>query len=90
MMQERDEIVQELKHLIRYYRQAGREFFDDASNEMNERLEVFYQCLEKDKNTLDEYRKMIDLIVSMQGSLKKKVEDLAYLTSRMNELFESP
>ena len=89
-MQERDEIVEELKHLIRYYTQAAREFFDDTSNEMTERLDIFYKCLEADKNTLHDYRKMINLLITMQESLKKKVEDLTYLTTRMNELFESP
>ncbi len=89
-MQERDEIVEELKHLIRYYQQAAREFFDDTSNEMSERLEVFYRCLEENKNTLDDYKKMIDFLVSLQDSLKKKVEDLNYLTRCMTKLFESP
>ena len=89
-MQERDEIVEELKHLIRYYRQAAREFFDDSSNELDERLEAFYGCLEQNKNTLDDYKKMIEFLTSMQDSLKKKVEDLNYLSNRMKELFESP
>lgn len=89
-MQERDEIVEELKHLIRYYRQAAREFFDDSSGELDERLQAFYGCLEQNKNTLEEYRKMVGLIIDMQDSLKKKINDLNYLTDRMTELFQSP
>lgn len=89
-MQERDEIVEELKHLIRYYRQAAREFFDDTSNELDERLEAFYGCLEENKNSLEDYKKMLEFLTSMQDSLKRKVEDLNYLTNRMKELFESP
>lgn len=89
-MQERDEIVEELKHLIRYYRQAAREFFDDTSNELDERLEAFYGCLEENKNSLDDYKKMIEFLTSVQDSLKKKVEDLNFLTNKMKELFESP
>lgn len=88
-MQERDEIVEELKHLIRYYRQAAREFFDDTSNELDERLGAFYGCLEENKNSLDDYKKMIEFLTNMQDSLKKKVADLNYLTSRMAELFKS-
>lgn len=89
-MQERDEIVEELKHLIRYYRQAAREFFDDTSNELDERLGAFYGCLEENKNSLGDYKKMIEFLTSMENSLKKKVEDLNYLTSQMKALFGSP
>lgn len=89
-MQERDEIVEELKHLIRYYRQAAREFFDDTSHELDKRLEAFYGCLEENRNSLDDYKKMLEFLTSMQDSLKRKVEDLNYLTNRMKELFESP
>ena len=89
-MQERDEIVQELKHLVKYYHQAAREFFDDASTELDERLNAFSGCLEANKNSLDEYRKMIELLVAMQTSLSKRIQDLNYLTDRMSELFKSP
>ena len=90
MKQERDEIVEELKHLVRYYTQAAREFFDDTSNEMTERLQVFYECLEQNKNSLDEYRKMIEFLITLQDSLAKKVNDLNYLTDRMRNLFKAP
>ena len=89
-MQERDEIVEELKHLVHYYRQAAREFFDDTSNELEERLDVFYQCLEQNKNSLEEYHKMIDYLVNLQASLKKRLEDLGFLTKRMGQLFDAP
>ncbi len=89
-MQERDEIVEELKHLVRYYKQAAHEFFDDASTEMDERVEVLYQCLERNKNSLDDYRKMIGFLIALQQSLKTKVIDLDYLTERMTKLFEAP
>ena len=89
-MSERDEIIEELRHLIRYYRQASHEFFDDTSNELNERLESFYGCLKEDQNSIAEYRKMVDFLVTFQGSLKKKVEDLVYLTDRMQHLLKTP
>lgn len=89
-MGERDEIIGELKHLLRYYQQASHEFFDDTSSELKERLEAFYGCLEKDQNTLEEYRKMLELVIGFQNSLKQKVTDLTYLTDRMNQLLETP
>ncbi len=89
-MQERDEIVEELKHLTRYYRQAAREFFDDTSNELDERLDGFYKCLEKDKNSLEDYKKMVEYLTTLQASLKKRVGDLGFLTDKMNQLFDAP
>ena len=88
-MGERDEIVSELKHLLRYYQQASHEFFDDTAGELKERLEAFYGCLEADRNSLEEYRKMLELVIGFQNSLKQKVTDLTYLTDRMNQLLET-
>lgn len=89
-MGERDEIIQELKHLVRYYQQAAHEFFDDVSGELEEQLNALYGCLEKDQNSLEEYRKMIECLVHLQNSLKKRVEDLVYLTERMAHLLDAP
>jgi len=89
-MKERDEIIEELKHLVRYYHQASHEFFDEASGELGERLEVFYTCLEQNQNSLEEFRKMVDFLVNQQTNLRQRVEDLSYLTSRMIQLFEPP
>ena len=89
-MGERDEIIEELKHLVRYYRQAAHEFFDDASNELNERVEVFYGCLEENVNSIEEYRKMVEFLVGFEVQLKKRVEDLIFLTDRMTKLLKSP
>ena len=112
-MGERDEIVVELKILVRYYQQASHEFFDDpttclsaeggyrpfgpidrwwddTSNELTERIEAFYDCLEENKNSLEEYRKMIEFLTSIQNHLKQRVDDLVYLTDRMTRLLDSP
>ena len=89
-MGERDEIVEELKHLLRYYQQGTHEFFDDTAGELKERLGAFYGCLEENQNSLEEYRKMLEFLVSFQNSLKQKVNDLTYLTDRMNHLLEAP
>ena len=89
-MGERDEIVDELKYLVRYYRQAIHEFFDDTSGELEERLEAFYGCLEENQNSLAEYRKMLEFLINLQSNLKQKVEDLTFLTDRMNRLLEAP
>ena len=89
-MQERNEIIEELKHLVHYYGQATHEFFDDAAEELQKHLETFYGCLEKDQNSLEEYHEMVELLVSFQKDLKQRVEDLIYLTDRMNHLFKSP
>ena len=88
-MGERDEIVEELKHLRRYYQQATHEFFDDDNGEMKERLEAFYGCLEENRNSLEDYRKMLEFLVSLQNNLKQKITDLTYLTDRMNHLLEA-
>jgi CII-binding regulator of phage lambda lysogenization HflD len=87
-MTERDEIIKELKHLVRYYAQAVHEFFEGAETELQESLETFHTCLEKNKNSLAEYKKMIELLVTAESGLKKRVEDLAYLRERMNELLK--
>jgi uncharacterized protein (UPF0297 family) len=87
---ERDEIVEELKHLVRYYQQAVHEFFDETSGETVERLEALYNCIEKNENSLEEYRKMIDFLLSTQDALKQRVDDLGYLTVKMKKLFETP
>ncbi len=89
-MGERDEIINELKYLVRYYRQAVHEFFDDTSGELEERLEAFYGCLEKDQNSLEEYRKMLEFLIRLQTNLKQRVDDLTFLTDRMNHLLEAP
>ncbi len=89
-MGERDEIIDELKYLVRYYQQALHEFFDDTSGELEERLKAFYGCLEKDQNSLEEYRKMLEFLISLQTNLKQRVGDLTFLTDRMNHLLEAP
>ena len=89
-MGERDELIEELKHLVRYYQQAVHEFFDDTSGELEERLEAFYGCLEENQNLLEEYRKMLELLISLQSNLKQRLNDLTYLTDRMNHLLEAP
>ena len=86
-MSERDEIIDELKHLVRYYEQATHEFFDETSNELKERLEAVYQCLDQNENSLEEMKRMVSFIASSQQSLKTKVNDLGYLADRMNRLF---
>jgi len=86
----RDEIVDELKYLLRYYRQAVHEFFADTSGELEERLEAFYGCLEENQNSLEEYRKMLEFLISLQSNLKQRVEDLAFLMDRMGRLLEAP
>lgn len=85
-MDEHKQIIGELKHLIGYTHQAAHEFFDDVSNEFIERLDEIYACLEQDKNSLDEYRGMIRDLDHFQTGLAKKVEDLRFLTDRMNQL----
>ena len=87
-MSEHDEMVEELKHLVHYYSQAAHEFFDDAGGELQERLDALYSCLEKDKNSLEEYKRMVEFIVTMEENLKKRVEDLVYLRERMNLLLK--
>ena len=89
-MSERDEIVEGLKHLVRYYQRAIHEFFDDTSGELEERLEAFHGCLEKDQNSLDDYRKMVEFLMNCESNLKKRAEDLSYLTAQMNRLLEAP
>ena len=89
-MGERDEVVEELKHLVRYYQQAANEFFDDTSVELRERAEVLYGCLEKNENSLEEYRKMVELLNNLESHLKQRVDDLGYLSARMTRLLEAP
>ena len=87
-MLNQDQIVGELKHLIRYFHQAAHEFFDEFSHELTERLETIYNCLEENKNTLKEYECMIGDLVSFQADLKRKAEDLGYLADHMKKLFQ--
>lgn len=89
-MGERDEIIDELKYLLRYYQQAVHEFFDDTFGELEERLEAFYGCLEKNQNSFEEYRKMLEFLISLQSNLRQRVDDLTFLTDRMNRLLEAP
>ena len=89
-MGERDEIIRELKHFVRYYHQAAHEFFDDTSSELQERLEAFYGCLEQNQNSLEEYRKMVEFLVVFERTLKQRVEDLTHLTNQMARLLEAP
>ena len=86
-MTEKRKTIDELKHMVRYYGQAVNEFFDDTSSELRERVQTFHDCLEKGENSLDEYRKMIDLLLQQEERLKKRVQDLRYLSNRMNQLF---
>jgi CII-binding regulator of phage lambda lysogenization HflD len=87
-MTERDEIIKELKHLVRYYAQAAHEFFDNAGGELQENLQTIHACLEKNENTLVEYKQMLDFLVAAENKLKKRVEDLVYLRERMTELLK--
>jgi len=87
-MNRSDEIVNELKHLIGYYQQAAHEFFDDTSSEFQERTNAVYGCLEQNQNTLETYQAMVQELVRLQQDLKKKVDDLGFLTERMLKLFE--
>ena len=89
-MGERDEIVEELKHLVRYYQQAAHEFFDDTSVELRERVEILYGCLEKNENSLEEYLKMVGLLNNLENHLKQRVDDLGYLSARMTQLLKAP
>ena len=89
-MGEREEIVEELKHLICYYRQAAHEFFDDTSVELEERLGVLYDCVEKNENSFEEYRKMVELLNGLENHLKQRVDDLVYLSGRMTRLLQGP
>ena len=89
-MGERDEIIKELKHLVQYYQQASHEFFDDACGELKERIDTFYGCLEENKNSLEEYRNMIEYLINFQTHLQDRVKDLSFLTDRMNQLFKAP
>ena len=89
-MDEQDEVVEELKYLVRYYQQAAHEFFDDTSVELRERAEVLYGCLEKNENSLEEYRKMVGLLNNLESHLKQRVDDLGYLSARMTRLLKAP
>ena len=89
-MGERGEIIKELKHLVRYYQQASHEFFDDTHGELEERIDALYGCLEENKNSLGDYLKMVEFLINFQTGLKKRVEDLTYLTDQMVRLLEAP
>ena len=87
-MKDHNQMVNELKHLVRYYSQAAHDFFDDVSAELQEELASFYGCLEQDKNSPEEYQKMVGLLVAAQENLKERVEDLKHLTDQMNVLLQ--
>lgn len=87
-MENRDKIIEELKHLVGYFQQASHEFFDETSSELVERAGAVYNCLEQDKNSLEDYQKMVQELVRFQQNLKTRVDDLGFLTLRMNELFK--
>ena len=72
-MEDEKKIIEDLKGLIRYYPQACHEFFDEIANHIYEDLEAIYLCLEKNENSLSEYRKMMLEIVNRQNELKKKL-----------------
>ena len=61
MDSEKQANIEELKHLVRYFRQATHEFFDDTSQELTERLDDIYGCLEQGKNSVEEYREMVKI-----------------------------
>lgn len=88
-MLDKDKVVAQLKHLVKYYYQASHEFFDDTSGELEERVQTFYQSLEKNENSLAEYEQMIDFLVTIHANLKQRVDALAYLTDRMRNVIHA-
>jgi|GEM_PF-3247591 len=85
-MNERAEIFKELEHLARYHSQAAHEFFGDMQTELAERINLLKGCLEEKAGTLDEIRRVIELLIATQGNLRKRVEDRDFLSSRMPKL----
>jgi len=87
MMKSKGNVAEDLKHLIRYYQQATFEFYDETGVKLGEKLDAIHACLEKDENSLDDYRKMIDDVVASHQELKQRISDLDHLMKRMQKLF---
>lgn len=82
-MKDRKEIIDELKHLVKYHAQAVIEFFDEANTEMKERDSLVYDFLEKDEGSFDDIERFVELLEETQKALGERIKDLEYLTGRM-------
>jgi hypothetical protein len=83
---ESEKIIEELKHLVRYHRQACHEFFEDTNGELEERRQIVWDWLDSGRTNLEEIKRVIELLITTQADLKKRIEGLEYLTQRMQEL----
>ena len=88
-MTERDEIFKELEHVLRYHVQASYEFFNDLQEELRERTALLERCVMAKAGKLEDVKRVIDLLNETQGNMKKRVEDLDYLTSKMLKLLSA-
>lgn len=88
-MNERDEIFKELDHLLRYHVQASYEFFNDLQDELRERAALLERCVQEKAGSLEDVKRVVELLNDTQGSMKKRVEDLNYLTSQMSKLLSA-
>ena len=88
-MTERDEIFKELEHILRYHVQASYEFFNALQEELRERTGLLERCVTEKAGQLEDIKRVIALLNETQGSMKKRVADLDYLTSKMLKLLSA-
>ncbi|MDD5085811.1 MAG: hypothetical protein PHE61_07200 [Candidatus Omnitrophica bacterium] len=81
--------IDELKHLLKYHRQATHEFFDDAEHNVLENADILLRCLDKDEKNISEIKRMTSCLETAQKDLRNRLGDLDYLISRMVELINS-
>ncbi|MBI4549739.1 MAG: hypothetical protein HY714_02310 [Candidatus Omnitrophica bacterium] len=74
---------EELAHLCRYYNQAAHDFFSELQGELEERLGLLLKTVEENAGSPAQLRELVGLLVQSQDALKKRVEDLDFLTNKM-------
>lgn len=87
--EERRGKIDELKHLLKYHRQATHEFFDDAEHGVLESADTLFQYLERGGKDPGEIRKLMSCLETSQKDIKNRLGDLDYLINRMTELVNS-
>jgi hypothetical protein len=89
-MTELPKTFEDMRHLCRYYNQAAHDFFSDLQEELQERLELLMKSVQENAGSPEQLREMVALLAQSQEQLKKRVEDLDFLTAQMLQKLSNP
>lgn len=89
-MTEQPKTLEEMRHLCRYYNQAAHDFFSELQEELEERLQLLLKSVQENTGSPEHLREMVGFLVQSQDHLKKRVEDLDFLTNQMLQTLSNP